>query len=80
MNVASRDYLRLRNAGLRQRRVAELHADLAAGCESLGNLGAEWRAAGFVPEADLTAVDRTVVGIQRLLIDLRVARGDQHAS
>jgi hypothetical protein len=60
--------------------VAELHADLAAGCESLGNLGGAWRAAGFVPDADLTAVDRTVVGLQRLLIDLRLARGDQHAA
>jgi hypothetical protein len=80
MSVASLVDLRLHNAGLRQRSVAELHADLAAGCESLGNLGAEWRASGFVPDADLVAVDRTVTGLLRLLIDLRVARGDQHAA
>jgi hypothetical protein len=65
--------LRLINAGIRSRSVAELHADLASGCESLGALGAEWRSVGFVPEHDLAAVDRTIAGLPRLLIDLRVA-------
>lgn len=80
MSVATLDDLRIRNAGLRQRSVAELHADLASGCESLGTLGAEWRASGFVPDADLAAVDRTIAGLHRLLVDLRVARGGQHAA
>jgi hypothetical protein len=72
MNTAP--HLRAINAGLRARSVAELHADLTSGCESLGALGAEWRASGFVPDGDLGAVDRTIAGLQRLLVDLRVAR------
>jgi len=71
--------IRTHNAGLRVRSVAELHADLIAGCQSLGELGAEWKATGFVRDADLSAVDRTIVGLQRLLVDLRVAHGDPHA-
>jgi hypothetical protein len=63
------------NAGVRCRSVAELHADLASGCESLGALGSEWRATGVVTVHDLAAVDRTLFGLHRLLIDLRVARG-----
>jgi hypothetical protein len=66
--------LRVMNAGARSRSVAELHADLTSGCESLGALGAEWRSNGFVPEHDLAAVDWTIAGLQRLLVDLRVAR------
>jgi hypothetical protein len=66
--------IRVRNAGLRFRSVAELHADLTSGCESLGALGSEWRASGFVPDADLAAVDRTIAGLARLMVDLRVAR------
>jgi hypothetical protein len=66
--------LRIINAGLRIRSVAELHADLTSGCESLGALGAEWRSAGFVPDVDLVAVDRTIAGLQRLMVDLRIAR------
>jgi hypothetical protein len=62
------------NTGVRSRSVDELHADLASGCESLGHLSAEWRAAGCVPEHDLVAVSRTIGGLHRLLIDLRVAR------
>jgi hypothetical protein len=61
-------------AGIRCRSVAELHADLTTGCESLGALGAEWRSSGFVPDQDLVAVDRTIAGLQRLMIDLRIAR------
>jgi len=80
MSISSLDDLRARNAGLRQRSVAELNADLTAGCESLGHLGAKWWASGFIPDTDLAAVDRTVAGLQRLLVDLRVARGGQHAA
>jgi len=71
--------IRTLNASLRVRSVAELHADLTAGCQSLGELGAEWKATGFVRDADLSAVDRTIAGLQRLLVDLRVARGGPHA-
>jgi hypothetical protein len=66
--------LRTANAGIRYRSLAELHADLTTGCESLGALGAEWRSSSFVPEQDLAAVDRTIAGLQRLMVDLRVAR------
>jgi hypothetical protein len=66
--------LRIVNAGLRVRSVAELHSDLANGCESLGALGSEWRSSGFVPDQDLAAVDRTIAGLQRLMVDLRIAR------
>jgi hypothetical protein len=38
--------LRIVNAGLRIRSVAELHADLASGCESLGALDADDTRAG----------------------------------
>ena len=79
MNAVGED-IRTRNAGLRLRSIAELHADLTSGCESLGTLGGEWRATGFVPDADLAAVDRTIAGLQRLLIDLRVARGEKNAA
>lgn len=73
MNALALD-LRSNNVGLRFRSIAELYADLTSGCESLGALGAEWRASGFVPEHDLAAVDRTLCGLQRLMVDLRIAR------
>lgn len=67
--------IRTHNAGLRTRTVDELRADLTAGCESLGNLSAEWRANGLIRDHDIATVDRTCAGLQRLLVDLRVARG-----
>jgi hypothetical protein len=39
MNASAGD-LRSANAGIRYRSVAELHADLTSGCESLGALSA----------------------------------------
>jgi hypothetical protein len=73
MNASAVD-IRTANAGIRYRSLAELHADLTAGCEFLGALSAEWRSTGFVPDQDLAAVDQTIAGLQRLMVDLRVAR------
>lgn len=64
--------LRARNAGLRMRSAAELSADLSAGCASLGVLAAEWNARRLEP-SDLSTCERTVVGIQRLLVEMRLA-------
>lgn len=61
--------------GRRTRSVAELQADLKAGCASLGELAAEWSATGLVPRGDIEAVDRTVTGIGSLLVQLRAHGG-----
>jgi hypothetical protein len=76
MSATELDALRkLYGSGHRTRSVAELHADLKAGCASLGDLAAEWSATGFVPRADLEAVDRTIEGIRGLLVQLRANGG-----
>jgi hypothetical protein len=59
----------------RVRSITELRHDLAGACGSLGELAAEWTATGHVPRADLEAVDRTVEGIRRLLVQFRAHGG-----
>lgn len=60
----------------RTRSVDELRHDLVGACASLGELAAEWTATGYVPRADIEAVDRTCEGIRRLLVLLRAGGAD----
>jgi hypothetical protein len=57
---------------LRPRSAAELSADIAAGCTSLGALAAEWNMRRLEPH-DLSTCERTIAGIQRLLVEMRLA-------
>jgi hypothetical protein len=66
---ATREY----SAGLRMRSAAELSGDLLAGCASLGLLAADWSTRQFQPR-DLATCERTIAGIQRLLVELRIAQ------
>ena len=59
----------------RTRTIDELRHDLVGACASLGELAAEWTATGYVPRADIEAVDRTIDGVRRLLVQLRVQGG-----
>lgn len=58
-------------AGYRDRSATELHADLIAGCRTLGQLSDGWNAVGYVPTGDLPDVDRIVSGLHSNLIALR---------
>jgi malonyl CoA-acyl carrier protein transacylase len=61
---------------LQTRSADELRHDLVAACGSLGELAAEWTATGYVPRADIEAVDRTIEGVRRLLVQLRAGGAD----
>lgn len=71
---------RLHASNRRIRSKAELHADLMAGCRSLGLLAAEWSATSYVPNSDLAAIDRTLVGLHQILVALRVLEEPPHAA
>lgn len=60
----------------RTRSADELRLDLVGACASLGELAAEWTATGYVPRADIEAVDRTIEGVRRLLVQLRAGGVD----
>lgn len=77
----SLDFLRrLHGSGRRTRSRAELRADLMAGCQSLGELAAEWHATGYVPDTDLAAIDRTIAGLQQVLVALRAEEESPNAA
>ena len=65
--------VRAGKTGARSRTAGELSSDLATGCESLGALAAEWRVRGF-DARDVSACERTVAGIQRLLVEVRLTQ------
>jgi hypothetical protein len=60
----------------RARSADELRHDLVGACASLGELAAEWTATGYVPRADIEAVDRTIEGVRRLLVQVRAGGVD----
>lgn len=62
-------------AGHRDRATDELHADLIAGCRTLGQLSDAWTAAGRIPAADLPHVDAIAHGLHSLLVALRAQGG-----
>ena len=69
--VRHMDDARELSAGYRNRSATDPHADLIAGCRTLGQLSDEGNAVGYVPTADLPDVDRIVSGLHGLLIALR---------
>ena len=75
------EFLRKLHASNRRvRSRAELRADLMAGCRSLGELADEWGATSYIPEKDLAAIDRTIVGLQQILVGLRASEEPPHAA